>query len=176
MLLLVGQAYDGIDTHTVTTTLPSAVMHLACTRAMRLTVVPVTGACEDAVRFWRLCSGGHTASDSHHLRHARPPLPLRVRVLPSNALAQSEARLHRAASAICVVDVKCGSVRACSGDEATTGDLSWAKWSYWLLHSLLFLSVYTAILVLPHTRWRVRKVQCWPCHQLLHMHVEVPLQ
>lgn len=40
------------------------------------------------------------------------------------------------------------------GDEATTGDLSWAKWSYWLLHSLLFLTVYTAILVLPHTRWR----------------------
>ena len=63
---------------------------------------------------------------------------------------------------ICVVDVKCGSVRNCSGDEATTGDLSWAKWSYWLLHSLLFLSVYTAILVLPHTRWRVSNVQPMP--------------
>jgi Predicted membrane protein len=55
--------------------------------------------------------------------------------------------------------VNCGSVRDCSGDEATTGDLSWAKWSYWLLHSLLFLSVYTAILVLPHTRWRVSNMQ-----------------
>jgi Predicted membrane protein len=68
---------------------------------------------------------------------------------------------------LCVVDVKRGSVCDCSGDEATTGDLSWAKWSYWLLHSLLFLSVYTAILVLPHTRWRVGNVQCIPCRQLL---------
>jgi Predicted membrane protein len=52
----------------------------------------------------------------------------------------------------------------CSGDEATTGDLSWAKWSYWLLHSLLFLSVYTAILVLPHTRFRVSHVYNTSCH------------
>ncbi len=46
------------------------------------------------------------------------------------------------------------------GDEKTTGDLNWAKWGYWEIHSLLFLSVYTAILVLPHTRWRVSLPDC----------------
>ena len=30
----------------------------------------------------------------------------------------------------------------------------WSKWSFWLLHSLLFMAVYGTILTLPLTRWR----------------------
>jgi len=33
-------------------------------------------------------------------------------------------------------------------------DMSWAKWSFWLLHHLAFLLVYLLILVVPYTQWR----------------------
>ncbi|GAQ78512.1 hypothetical protein KFL_000140320 [Klebsormidium nitens] len=33
---------------------------------------------------------------------------------------------------------------------------NWRKWSFWMLHALLFLGIYALILVLPHTRWRDR--------------------
>lgn len=33
-------------------------------------------------------------------------------------------------------------------------DMSWAKWSFWLLHHLAFLLVYMLILVVPYTQWR----------------------
>lgn len=63
-------------------------------------------------------------------------------------------------------------MRRCRGDEKTTGDLSWAKWGYWELHAILFLAVYTAILVLPHTRWRVRPAQCRLLHPCLSEHAQ----
>lgn len=34
------------------------------------------------------------------------------------------------------------------------GDMSWAKWSFWLLHHLAFLVIYLLILVVPYTQWR----------------------
>lgn len=32
--------------------------------------------------------------------------------------------------------------------------MRWSKWSFWLLHALAAVIIYTAILVLPLTRWR----------------------
>lgn len=41
-----------------------------------------------------------------------------------------------------------------SEDGDLKGDMSWAKWSFWLLHHLAFLLVYLLILVVPYTQWR----------------------
>ena len=47
----------------------------------------------------------------------------------------------------------------------SAGDLSWSKWSFWLLHAALFCAVYASILVIPRTQWRVRitmQLACTP--------------
>lgn len=33
-------------------------------------------------------------------------------------------------------------------------DMDWKKWSFWLVHTLLFIAVYFTIVILPLTRWR----------------------
>eukprot|EP00877_Chromochloris_zofingiensis_P011606 jgi/Chrzof1/669/Cz01g24150.t1 len=40
-----------------------------------------------------------------------------------------------------------------TSDDAAA-DMRWSKWSFWLLHALAAVIIYTAILVLPLTRWR----------------------
>jgi hypothetical protein len=32
--------------------------------------------------------------------------------------------------------------------------MRWSKWSFWLLHTLVFSTVYLALLLLPMTQWR----------------------
>ena len=44
----------------------------------------------------------------------------------------------------------------CRGGASSGADLRWSKWSYWTFHALVFLLLYTGILVLPHTQQRVR--------------------
>ncbi|KAK9808438.1 hypothetical protein WJX73_005892 [Symbiochloris irregularis] len=43
-----------------------------------------------------------------------------------------------------------------SDDGGQDLDMRWSKWGFWLVHNLLFLSVYGGILVLPYTSWRDR--------------------
>lgn len=53
------------------------------------------------------------------------------------------------------------------GGAGSGGDLSWSKWGFWLLHSLLFLLVYAGVAVLPLTQWRVRTESCITAPQYL---------
>ncbi|KAK9817983.1 hypothetical protein WJX72_005332 [[Myrmecia] bisecta] len=42
------------------------------------------------------------------------------------------------------------------GHRGVDDDRRWSKWGFWLAHTLVFLLVYTGILILPHTKWRDR--------------------
>jgi len=42
------------------------------------------------------------------------------------------------------------------GHWSISADMTWSKWSFWLLQHLAFLAVYCGILVLPYTKWRDR--------------------
>lgn len=35
-----------------------------------------------------------------------------------------------------------------------SGDMAWSKWSFWLVHALLAMLCYAAIVLLPFTHWR----------------------
>lgn len=40
--------------------------------------------------------------------------------------------------------------------EGLNQDMAWSKWSFWLLHHLVFGMVYLVILLIPFTQWRER--------------------
>jgi hypothetical protein len=44
------------------------------------------------------------------------------------------------------------------------GDMAWAKWGFWLAHSLLGLLAYAAVLALPFTPWRELLPARAPCY------------
>ena len=49
------------------------------------------------------------------------------------------------------------------------GDMTWTKWGFWSVHSLLFTVVYALLMLLPLTQWR----DLLPAKDTFHRYVRV---
>jgi hypothetical protein len=49
------------------------------------------------------------------------------------------------------------------------GDMTWSKWGFWMMHTMVFAAVYLVMLVLPFTKWR----DLLPSKDTFHYYVRI---